>query len=552
MKLPLVVVSLLFIAVAVAMATRRVRLPYTVALVVAGLVLSLVKSTFYPGGDIGFHLTRELLFDLLLPVLVYEAAFHLETRELFANWKAIGTLAVLGAMVGIGSAGGLIYLSLRLVGVDLPFGLALLVATILAATDPIGVIALLRETHAPRKLAVLMEGESLINDAVAVVAFAVALVALGLETTQPKVTAEWLLGFIGWELLGAFLLGGSIGFFFAWLTSKVDDHLIEVTLSNIAAFASFLVAEHTHASGVIACLIAGMAGGNFGAKYGMSATTRIAVESYWEYIAFVANSIVFLLIGLDVDARTLLGDLPAIIAAWLCLLVARAVFVGIALPPVTKLEGGLPRGSLWVICWGGVRGSIAIVLALGLPAATPQRSLIVNIVFGACLITILLQSLTMGRVLRRFGLVGHSGADADAIAELQGRMRAWEAAWAELELQRRNGAIDEEVYKELKQELADEQRRLADARGELRGGLEALRAVERKLALARLLNARKEALRKAANEGAIDRRVMRQLVGEIDEALHRGVDAHAADEAPAASDDDARAAADDEKTEPEA
>ncbi|MCK5795733.1 MAG: cation:proton antiporter, partial [Deltaproteobacteria bacterium] len=243
MKLPLLVALLLLIASAVAMATRRFRLPYTVSLVLAGLLLSVLRSRIFPGADLGVHLTRELLFDLILPILIYEAAFHLEAREFWENSKAIGILAVVGSAIGIFVAGAMIYGGLSVIGYPIPWGVALMIATILAATDPIGVIALLRETGAPRKLAVLMEGESLLNDAVAVVAFTVVLVALGLVPSQPTLSSLWLLKYIGWEVIGALLLGGSIGFFFAWLTSKVDDHLIEITLSNIAAFASFLVAE---------------------------------------------------------------------------------------------------------------------------------------------------------------------------------------------------------------------------------------------------------------------------------------------------------------------
>ena len=520
MKLPLLVAVLLLIASTVAMATRRFRLPYTVSLVLAGLLLSVLRGRLFPETDLGVHLTRELLFDLILPILVYEAAFHIEVREFVENWKGIGMLAIVGAATGIFVAGAMIYGGLNLIGYPVPWGVALMISTILAATDPIGVIALLRETGAPRKLAVLMEGESLLNDAVAVVAFTVVLVSLGLVPTQLTLTAPWLLEYIGWEIVGALLLGGSIGFFFAWLTSKVDDHLIEVTLSNIAAFASFLVAERAHGSGVIACLIAGMLGGNFGAKYGMSPTTRIAVTSYWEYIAFVANSIVFLLIGLDVHAGRMLHDLGAIALVWLVLLLSRALFVGVALPPVAKLEGGLPRGARWVIGWGGVRGSIAIVLALGLPIAMPLRSLVVNAVFGASLLTILVQSLTMGRLLRRFGLSAHESDSRTAVVELRGRLRSLHAAREALERQRRNGAIDGGVFEALFAQLQAEQETLQSRRAELGDAEHSLHTMEIHRARERLLAARKEALHDAAGAGQIDRSTLKRLIGEIDEQLH--------------------------------
>jgi monovalent cation:H+ antiporter, CPA1 family len=520
MSLPLVVTLVMLVACSVAMATRRIQLPYTVALVITGLALSLIRSIFYPDVDLGIHLTQDLLFGLLLPILIYEAAFHLELREFLDNWKAIGTLAILGAGVGIAMASTLIYGALRLFGFELSVDVAILIATILAATDPIGVIALLRETGAPRRLAVLMEGESLLNDAVAVVAYAVVLVALGLDSSQSQITASWLLSYIGWEICGAVLIGGGIGFLFAWLTSKVDDHLIEITLSNIAAFSSFLVAQRFHASGVIACLIAGMFGGNFGAKYGMSATTRIAVESYWEYLAFVANSIVFLLIGLDLDAGALLGDWRAIAIVWTVLLLSRGLFVGIALPPVIRLEGALPKGTGWVISWGGVRGSIAMVLALSLPADCPQRSLVLHCIFGVSLLTILVQSTTMQRLLRHFSMIGTDDDESQTLAQMHGRLRSWEAAAAYLERQREAGALSGKLYDSIHQELLSEQKAIQSEQKAMESTLAHLQESELRLFKRQMLHIRKEALKKAAVEGVVDRATLRRLVGEVDETLH--------------------------------
>ncbi len=462
MTLPIVLILMLLLASAVAMATRKLRVPYTVALVITGLAISIIRNQLYPEVDVGLHLTKELLFVVLLPVLIYEAAFHLELRQFLANWKAILTLAVPGLVVGLLLTGALLYGGLQLTAIPISFGGALLVATIVAATDPVGVISLLRATRAPRRLAVLMEGESLLNDGVAVVAFAVVLVALGLAPETRAVTAAWLVRYLSWEIVGAVLIGGGLGFFLSWLTSQVDDHLIEITLSTIAAFGSFLVADRVHASGVIACLVAGMLGGNFGAKYGMSASTRVAVVAFWEYITFVANSIIFLLIGLEIDPLALLGDWSAILITWAAMLAARAAFVWPVLPLIGRLEGGMPRGFGSVVIWGGIRGGIAMVLALSIPRQFAYRTLAVHCIFGASRLTILLQSTTIGALLRRLGLVQDRRA-FEIVERLRGRLRALQAALRHLDRQRELGVIPLPVYEELHAELLAERKNLGAA-----------------------------------------------------------------------------------------
>ena len=529
MELSVVIILMLLVASAVAMATRKLRIPYTVALVITGLLLSFIRSRFYPDFDVGLHLTADLLFVVLLPVLIYEAAFHLELREFLANWKSILTLAVVGLMVGIMLCGSMLYGGLMLVDLPFSFGGALLVGTIVAATDPVGVISILRATRAPRRLAVLMEGESLLNDGVAVVAFAVVLAAMGLNKEVTEVTATWLMRYLSWEILGALVVGGGLGFFLAWMTSKVDDHLIEITLSTIAAFGSFLLAHKLHTSGVIACLVAGMLGGNFGAKYGMSASTRVSVVSFWEYITFVANSIIFLLIGLEIDPVQMLRDWPAILFTWVAMLASRALFVGPVLPQIARLEGGMPRGFGSVVIWGGIRGGIAMVLAMGIPRTFEYRELAMNCIFGASLLTILVQSTTIGLLLQKLGLVRDRKA-FEIVERLRGRMRSIQSALSFLDRQHDMGVISEEIYQEVHQELINEQERLRQDQEEARDLAEAIRREEALALRRKLLIVRKESLRQASADGAIDELVMRTLVGELDERIHHMDLAHQIEE----------------------
>jgi monovalent cation:H+ antiporter, CPA1 family len=520
MPVSIAFIFLLMLASAVAMIARRWELPYTVALVVTGLAISLLREHFYPGFDIGLHLTPKLLFVVFLPILIYEAAFHFNLHDFRDNWKAIVTLAAPGLVVGLFVAGGLTFGIFNLLGFELPFVGALLLAAVLSATDPVSVIALMREVGAPRRLSVLMEGESLLNDGVAVVVFGIVLVALGLGHEHTRISVTFVLQFLSWEILGALLIGSAVGALLSWVTSRVDDHLIEITLTTLAAFGSFLLADKAHTSGVIACLTAGMLTGNFGARYGMSATTRVAVGSFWEYLVFLANSFVFLLMGLEVRPAHLASNWLPILLVWLALIAARALLVGGTLPWIGRLEGKLPRWSGTAITWGGLRGGIAMVLAMSIPREWAFRALTIDVVFGACLLSMLVQATTMRRFLAWAGLARERGGQ-QRLQEIRGRLRGLQAALRFLDRQREAGTVDKEMYEELHAELDDDLRALEQQRVETRDVEDQMRKEELSEQRRQILQVRKAALRQAQSDGHVSEKVVRRLVGELDERLHR-------------------------------
>ncbi|RME28848.1 MAG: Na+/H+ antiporter [Deltaproteobacteria bacterium] len=519
-SVPVAFVLLMIVTSLVAMVARRWDFPYTVALVLVGLLLSAVRERLLPGFDIGLHLTADLLFTVFLPVLIFEAAFHFNLRDFLDNWKAIFTLAAPGLVVAVVLAGALVYWIGKMLGFALPFGGALLVASMLSATDPVAVISLMREVGAPHRLSVLMEGESLVNDGVAVVVFGVVLGLLGLDPAVSEVGPVYVLRFLGWELLGAVLIGGAVGAAVSWVTARVDDHLIEITLTTVAAYASFLFADKVHASGVLACLVAGMLTGNFGAMYGMSATTRVAVGTFWEYLAFLANSFVFLLMGLEIVPSRLLVNAPVILLVWLALLASRAVLMGSALPLVEKLEGKLPRWSAAALTWGGLRGGIAMVLALSIPRGWPFRSLAMDIVFGTCLLTIVVQGVSMRKLLGWAGL-SKDRLGVRAVEEIRGRLRAIQAALRHLAHQRETGTVDEEMYGQLHSELTEELKQIEAQRAETKDIEQQVREQELLEHRRQLLLVRKAALRDAMVDGQIGEKVARRLIGQVDEQLHK-------------------------------
>ena len=289
-------VFLFSIATAVAIAASRFKVPYTVSLVIAGLVLGATHAFEAP------HLTKELLFAVVLPGLLFEAAFHLELKKFLNNKVAIHSLAVPGVIAAIVATGLILTPVADALHITERFTLmhGLVFGALIAATDPIAVVGLFKSLGAPKRLAVLVEGESLLNDGTAVVLFTL---ILGMAAGGELSIAGAGLQFAKVVGMGA-LIGLAFGFGASQLIHRVDDPMVEITATTIAAYGSFAVAEQFHYSGVIATVAAGMLCGNFAARTGMTPSTRIAVESFWEYLSFALNSLVFLLIGFEVDLES--------------------------------------------------------------------------------------------------------------------------------------------------------------------------------------------------------------------------------------------------------
>jgi CPA1 family monovalent cation:H+ antiporter len=427
------VIELLLIASLVAIAVHRFRIPYTVALVVVGLLITLQSR-------IQFELTPELILALFVPPLVFEAAFQLNFRDLRENLPAILLLAVPGVILTTLIVGGILSF-----GTSLSFPVALVFGALIAATDPVAVVALFRTLGVPKRLAVLIEGESLLNDGTAIVVFNLMLVV--------ALTGHFnLLTSIGSFVsiaLGGIAVGLVLGWLFSLMIARIDDYLIETTLTTVLAFGSYLVAEQMHFSGVLAVVAAGLVNGNIGPQ-GMSPTTRIVLFNFWEYIAFLANSLVFLLIGLQVNIPELLSNWQTILWAILATLAARVIVVyGLSWINRRLFE---PISLSWqhVLNWGGLRGAICLALALSLPASLGnERDLLRTMAFGVVLFTLLLQSTTMKALIRRLHIITRS--DAQVEYELRhARLTALRAADARLERMHDDGLLSTHVWEKLK------------------------------------------------------------------------------------------------------
>jgi CPA1 family monovalent cation:H+ antiporter len=391
---------LLMTSCVVALIAKRLDLPYTVTLVVAGIGLGAI-APYVDAIDLDrVALTPDVLFHVFLPILLFEASFHLGWAKLRANARAILLLAIPGVVLSVVVGGFLAYGLEQVAGTPIPLAVAFLLSAILAATDPVSVVALFKELGVPERLALIVEGESLLNDAVGVVAFTVCAAILGISPDAEPVTGGWLLQFLFWEIGIGLLAGVGVGLLVSWATTLVDDHLIEIMLTTVAAFGSYLVATLLHASPILAVVASGVTCGNVAARYGMTAANRVAVESFWEYCVFAANGFVFLLLGKEVELGRLLGHSVAIVCAWLALTLARVVVVLAVERALSGTSEKLPPRWTAVLSWGGLRGALSMVLALGVSSQLADRRLVVDLTFGVVVLTILVQGPTMTRVLR--------------------------------------------------------------------------------------------------------------------------------------------------------
>lgn len=519
--LEVAVISLLLIISAVGIAIRFLRLPYPIALVITGLILGVLLRGPLPWlHDLELQevqLTPDVILFLLLPALLFEATLHIEARALRKTLLPIGLLAIPGVLLTTAIVGALVHWGIRL---DWPT--ALLFGAIVAATDPIAVLAIFKRLGAPHGLELLVEGESLFNDGTAVV------LAQILQRVVLIGTFSLVDGAIDFVIVvgGGLLVGLLAGWVASRLTARIDDHLIEITLTTILTYGTFLVSEALHVSGVIAVVTAGLVLSNVGAQQGMSPTTRLALLTFWEYIAFLINSIIFLLIGLQIDLGTLTDNLQPIAVAIGAALLARAVVVyglGLAVLPLPRV---LPIRWLHTMFWSGLRGAVSLAVVLALPFDFPNRSLLLDMTFGIVLFTLLVQGLTMEPLLKRLGLVG---SDARRRAYRSRRAQALMLRTARRELQRlaADHVLPPRVYAQLDNAYGTASEQL-DA--ELEGLYQdhaALEKEELRTTREHLLRVERAALQRLQREGLVDNDTAQELAEAVDArllALHPGTD----------------------------
>jgi Na+:H+ antiporter len=494
------VIILLLIASVVAIVARRLRIPYTVGLVLIGLALGLLSAQ-------KIEVSPQLILALLVPPLIFDAAFHIRLDDLRRDFWLILLLAVPGVILTTLMVGWLVAQG---TGIAVP--MALVFGALISATDPVAVVALFRRLGAPRRLQVLLEGESLFNDGTAIVMFSLtsAIVLNGQFSLAGNIAS--FLTVAG----GGILIGIMLGLLVSELIGRIEEPLVETTLTVVLAFGAYLLAETFHVSGVLAVVAAGLVNGNAGPR-GMSPTTRIVVYNFWETGAFLSNSFVFLLVGFAIDVNQLIANWKAIAWAILAVLLARSV----AIYGFSAFSKQIPSKWKHILYWGGLRGAIVLALALSLPtqgAFVAERGQLQAMAFGVVLFTLLVQGFSMDWLTRRLRIVERSSVQEE-YERRHARFVAGRAAYDYVRRLSSQGLISEHTWSRLAPLMERQNAGLVAAVKEVMVSDPAVEAEELDTARREALRAQRTALAGLRHDSVISEDVYSQLIGEVDAAL---------------------------------
>lgn len=507
-------VVLLGIAAVVAVIASRIKFPYTVALVIAGFAASTL------GELVAVDVSPDLILALLVPPLLFEATLHLPWAKLKADLVPVLLLALLGTFVGTIGLGYVVHWSL-----GLPLAAAFAFGALISATDPVAVIAFFKALGAPKRLSVLVEGESLFNDAVAVVAVGLALSASSFTVSGAAV--DFFVISAGGIAIGL-ILGYLVS---AVFLARVDDPLIETSTTLAVAYGSFLLAEEfgkiigqddLHFSGILAVVTAGLMVGNVGMT-NTSPSTRLTLEHFWELLTFLVNSMVFLVIGLTIPPSLLTREIRAVLIAVVSVLLFRAAlvyglsFVAGRLQPNRKV----PTAYRHVMVWAGLRGAISLALVLTITSDDFDPETVTTLqtmTFGVVLFTLLIQGTTISALMRRLGLSGR--ADNELLQQRhQARMHMTRAGQSEIARLGANGILFDDMAASLAKVY---QRDIRDHSSTLRkhfGEHPELEVAMLLQARRKALTAEKSSLSDIVRSGLIETSVASDLSIELDDRL---------------------------------
>lgn len=385
------------------------RLPTTIGVMLIGLLVSLGLIALEHLGVGIAHRAEEFLAGIdfnrtlmqgMLSYLLFAGALHIDINDLARQKWPIGILATLGVILSTLIIGVLLWGMLRLIGLELPFIYCLLFGALISPTDPIAVLAVLRNAGVARTLEMKITGESLFNDGVGVVLF---VVLFSIATGSHELTANAIALMFAQEALGGIVYGFALGTLGYRLIKNVDNYQVEILLTLALVTGGYALAMAIHVSGPIAVVVAGLLIGNHGRRFAMSDKTREHLDTFWELVDEILNAVLFVLIGLEVVVISLsaLSLLAGLLTVGL-VLIGRFASVGVPIMLMRRMREFSPH-TVKILTWGGLRGGISVALALSLPAGS-ERDLLLTITYCVVAFSILVQGLTLGRlVVRSYG-----------------------------------------------------------------------------------------------------------------------------------------------------
>ncbi len=531
--------SLMLISLAVYMLALKTRLPYTVLLVIAGSLLVPLSQIDFFSFITSFDLTPELLFFVFLPILIFESAYNIKVSDMFANIRAISLLAIVGMLIStffIGIGG---YYLFRVLGIDVPVIVMLLFGAIISATDPVAVLSLFKDFGAPKRLTLIFEGESLFNDGTA---FAVFLVFLEILIHGYSGTDSILIGVINFfiMLFGGIIFGLLMGFMFAKMIEWVKGHEhLEITLTLLVAHFTFILTEviseqiviaghQLHFSSIIATMVASMVIGNFG-RFKMSPGVEEYMEKFWNYFAFVANSLVFILMGLLFVEQSIelhVAIMPIVLAIFLVMLGrALAIYPVLGFLNLIRKEDPIPLSWMHLLSWGSLRGSLAVIMVLLIPDEIDLpgwyfpfsvKEFVTAITIGCIYFTLLIKATGLGKVMHRLGI--DDLTDYEEVSYYKSKALIFDEVLNSLKKMLSEQKINEELYQELKTYYLQQHDNVME---EYKSKIGDDRALTETLLRVFVLGMEKAELKEIFRRGEINEKVYKKILNLLDIQMER-------------------------------
>lgn len=506
------VIWLLVAVAVVAVLTKYIRLPYTIALVIAGVGIALAPGVPH------ITLTPDLITLVFLPTLLFEAAYNLNFEHLRENVRFITALAIWGVLGTAALVAGI----LILVG-GLPWQTALIFGAIVGATDPISVVSTFKQLGTPRRLTIIIEGESLFNDGSSLVIFNL---IIGVVVAGDFNFFGSLVDFVR-VAAGGLVLGVAVSYLASAMLSRINDYLTETVVTVIAAYGTFLIAELLNVSPALAVVAAGLLVGNFAQEKTMSPSSRVAVGLGWEFFGFIANSLIFLLVGLQVQVINLTAFIGITILGIVATLIARSLVIVFFswLLPLFSSKRVIPASWQLMLIWGGLRGSLSLAMALSLPIVLnngtefPDRNKLLVMTFGLIMFSLLVQGLTIEPLMKKLKLGRNVSDQIQRYEALRGRLLTIRAANQRIQEMETRGLVTTEIAEELYNDYKLQEDAVNFELQELHLANEFLREEQLRMARRRLLLLERSTLSDLFTRGIINDEVMRELQGEIDARL---------------------------------
>ena len=469
--------SLLLLSMGVYFVSKSLKVPYTVLLVISGILLVPLSKLPVLSFLSTFNLTTDLLFFVFLPTLIFESAYNMNFKEAWENKFTISALAVVGLIVSalfIAFVGSWL---LGLAGLQVPFLVMFLFGTIISATDPVAVLAMFKEFGAPKRLAMIFEGESLFNDASA---FAIFLIVIEVIKSGTSLLDNAFTGFLSFTsmIIGGIVFGSLVGVIFSKVLEKIkDNEKVEITLTMIVAHITFIFAElisenvligghELRISSIIATVVASMVIGNYG-RYKISPRVEEYMDKFWEYFAFVANSLVFIMMG-SLFAKLFSGDKTFLVPIFIAILVvtiARVVAVYAITVPMNliNVEEKIPSSWAKIMAFGDLKGAIAVIMLLFIPVdltidgwnfAYSIKDFLTVITVGCIFFTLFVKATFLEQVMKLLGI--NDLSDIERLEYEESKALMYTKVMGRLKDFNAKGYVNDEVYSKLKDKYHQE------------------------------------------------------------------------------------------------